>query len=115
MLELAFWNSVRLDREISKLTALLEDLKTIREHQAPSAALLNRSPTLEGWNLATRPVPCLAGVYFNHPSIQDGYIGITSELLAIDVEKGFARTRSRFYTLGEPAPSSDYPQEKADG
>jgi hypothetical protein len=46
-------------------------------------------------------------VYLNHPKIPNGYIGITSELLVINVELGFARTRSRVYRLGEPAPSTD--------
>lgn len=107
MFELAFWNTARLDREIARLTALLEDLKTIKRDQAPSADVMRNSPTLEGWNLSTRPVPCLAGVYLDHPKIPNGYIGITSELLMIDVERGFARTRSRFYALGQPAPTSD--------
>jgi hypothetical protein len=107
MLELSFWNDARLDREISRLTSLLDDLKTIRRDGAPSPEALNMGPTLEGWNLSTRPVPCLAGVYLNHPKIPNGYIGITSELLVINVELGFARTRSRVYRLGEPAPSTD--------
>lgn len=105
MFELAHWDSARLDREIARHTALLEDLKAIQRDHAPTPDVLRKSPTLMGWNLATRPVPCLAGVYLDHPSIPNGYIGLTSELLVINVERGFARTRSRFYALGDPAPS----------
>lgn len=104
MFEYAHWDSARLDREIARLSELLEDLKTLQRDQAPSPAVLKKSPTLEGWKLSTRPVPCLAGVYLDHPTIPSGYIGVTSELIAIDVGRGFARTRSRFYALGQPAP-----------
>jgi len=104
MFEYAHWDYARLDREITRLSGLLEDLKTLQRDKAPSSAVLDQSPTLEGWKLSTRPVPCLAGVYLDHPKIPNGYIGITSELLVIDVERGFARTRSRFYALGQPAP-----------
>lgn len=90
----------QLDLEIARLAQLLTDLKQLRRGRAPNADVLEMSPVIEGWSFVKRRVPCLTGIFFDHPTIDEGEVGYTSEVMVIDTDRGFARTRSRYYTLG---------------
>ncbi|MFK4771353.1 hypothetical protein [Rhizobium sp. ZW T2_16] len=92
-----------LDHKIMRYGQLLSDLKALRKGHEPSPSVLELAPTLENWSYTTRPVSCLSGLFFDHPKIDDWRPGITSEVFFIDAERGFVRTRSRFYTLGSKA------------
>jgi len=92
-----------LDLEIVRLTNLLIDLRSLRSGVLPEQSVLEKSPMIECWSLGERPVRCLTGFFIDHPKIDDGSPGLTSDLFFIDVNHGFARTRSRFYRLGSPA------------
>jgi len=52
--------------------------------------------------LIPRMRPALAGATTGHPLLGDCPIIRTSELFAIDADRGWARTYSRFYRLGRP-------------
>lgn len=47
--------------------------------------------------------PSLFGTVMGHPIIEDGRNVCTSELVALDRESGWVRTRSRYYRLGREA------------
>lgn len=92
-----------LDREISRLNQLLTDLTSMRDGSGPNQDFLECCPLIDFWSVGTRPVRCLTGIFINHPKIDQGSFGMTSELVWLDKERGFARTRSRFYRLASPA------------
>jgi hypothetical protein len=60
-------------------------------------------PNLNNWALARRAVPCLIGVPSGHPKIGDGKTLMSSELFFMDLERGLARSFSRWYRLGSRA------------
>ncbi len=92
-----------LDHKIMRYNDLLSDLRALRDGFEPLPKVLEDGPKLENWTFATRPAPCLSGVFIDHPKIDSWRPGITSELFFIDIERSFARTRSRFYALGNRA------------
>lgn len=70
-------------------------------------------PTLEEWAVAIYSqnayaapedgVPCLSGRVFGHPKIEEGHRVLTSDLIALNVVRHLALTKSRFYSLGKPS------------
>jgi hypothetical protein len=84
---------------IAKLEALTRDIGRIHSGILPSAADLVAAPLLHGWAPAIRETLCLAGSVHAHPLVRGGPI-TTSEVYAIDLVHGWARTYSRFYVLG---------------
>ncbi|WP_157632800.1 DUF6634 family protein [Hoeflea sp. 108] len=91
--------------EAERLSALATDLGEIakRETLASSDALFpNEAPVLEFWSIGYRRVPCLAGLSSGHPVLYgDQREIITSDLVAFSEVLGWARTRSRWYRLGQ--------------
>ncbi|WP_371170032.1 DUF6634 family protein [Aliiroseovarius sp. 2305UL8-7] len=71
----------------------------------PSPSNLAIAPRLERWRTVTdRNSTRLRGEVTGHPILFDQRI-VTSPLLALDQDKKWARTISRYYVLGEPAVS----------
>ncbi|MQY44454.1 hypothetical protein GG681_17560 [Epibacterium sp. SM1969] len=69
----------------------------------PSRADLDQAPRLECWRVISGlEATWLRGEVTGHPILHDQRIN-TSPLLALNKENKWARTRSRFYVLGEPA------------
>lgn len=95
--------------EAARLSALASDLIEIakREKLAPSDALFpNEAPLLEFWSLGSRGAACLTGLSSGHPILHGGRREIiTSDLVAFSEALGWARTRSRWYRLGQRAPT----------
>ncbi|MGQ2908439.1 MAG: DUF6634 family protein [Aliihoeflea sp.] len=95
-----------LAKTAERLSALAADLRAIAHGQLPEEFLAGSAPTLDWWSPAVRPSVCLEGLVSGHPVLvgQDRAIR-TSELWHLDQEAGWARTYSRWYRLGQPAPA----------
>lgn len=85
---------------VSSLRRLADDLE-IYGNFGPHAVHANT--TISQWAVARRAVPVLIGRMCGHPTISDGHIGITTELIGWNLEHGLARSQNRWYRLGEPA------------
>ncbi len=92
-----------LDREIESTAALLRDLRYLRDHRTPSAAMLAGAPLLAGWSSALCMVPCLRGRPAGHPAVRDGRDAITSPLRVVALDAGYVRSENRFWLIGAPA------------
>jgi hypothetical protein len=88
------------DAAIAHLRALADDLARIRDDGGPSDADLADAPVLDRWVPISRMRPALAGMSVGQRLVQ------TSETYAVDFDRGWARTYSRFYRLGRPAGAS---------
>jgi hypothetical protein len=67
-------------------------------------------PLLENWRLIEdSPVfyPTLYGSVSGHPRLGDRPFVRTSPVIWLSIKLGYARTYSRYYRLGAPAPSDD--------
>jgi|JI10StandDraft_1071094.scaffolds.fasta_scaffold1317234_1 hypothetical protein len=84
-----------------ELEQVLADLKAISTGTGPTEADLDEAPTLALWTHATTPTPCLAGYVQDHPRLGDGKLIATSMLWAINYERRWARTNTRWYSLGQ--------------
>ena len=82
------------------LEELASDLRRLAKGEPPNVAVLSAAPLLHGWGTARKPVSCLTGKVYGHPKLGDGRIALTSEIFAIDRERRWVRTLSRFYALG---------------
>jgi hypothetical protein len=87
---------------IAAIRALADDLERILANGGPSADDLADAPIIDRWAMVPRMRPALAGIAANHPILGDRVIR-TSELSAIDTDRGYARTFSRFYRQGRGA------------
>lgn len=85
---------------IANLRALADDLERMTMFQ-PNGELED-APTLNGWSPVLRPVGGLTGFVQGHPLLGTRHV-VTSEVFAMDAERGWARTFSRFYHLGDAA------------
>lgn len=83
-----------------KLEALAADLRRLARGNVPPLRAMAVAPVLHGWGFQKRTALCLAGKVYGHPRIGDGSFSITSQVYAIDPERRWARTFSRFYELG---------------
>lgn len=84
-----------------RLRDLADELQGIGDGVKPTAADLEGAPRLERWRFATREVRVLSGEVHGHPNFADGHRITTSDLYASDGRR-WARTLSRYFTLGEP-------------
>lgn len=93
--------------ELARIAArhrrLAEDLERIAGGHHPGADDLRDAPLLMEWRIRLAPAPHLVGIVLGHPVIPDGELCRTSELFTLEPDLGYARTRSRFYRLGERA------------
>lgn len=90
-----------IELEIERLTRLVADLKMFCSTKAPASSELAVAPMLDRWLVTSRPAYCLVGEASGHPLLAgSGRRVVTSDLVLIDGERGWARTRSRWYRLG---------------
>ncbi|MBO9429629.1 DUF6634 family protein [Sulfitobacter sp. R18_1] len=80
----------------------------------PSETNLAEAPVLNYWrpHVSRHGAPILWGMVSGHPTLASGWI-TTSQLVAIDANRGWARTASRWYKLGRHF--SDYERSIAMG
>ena len=82
----------------SRLLALANDLRRLAAGHVPRVEL-TRAPLLTRWGLTNRPTLVLTGSVHGHPLIDEGHPVISSEIFAIDADRRWARTLSRYYQL----------------
>lgn len=82
------------------LLSLSRDLERLESGLQPGPEDLVAAPLLRRWGVVQRPCFALQGRTYGHPAIDDGRIAVASEVFAIDRRKGWARTLSRYYSLG---------------
>ena len=95
-------SAVFLD-ELNRLKSLVADMEKVAAGVDPEQIVAGReTPTLNNWTAATRNVFVLTGVASGHPLLPgvDRSI-VTSSLWLISADMEWARTRSRWYRLGE--------------
>lgn len=81
---------------------LADDLNLIAMGRGPSDEDMYWSPYLDRYQMTFRSRPCLHGFASGHPKLAPLNREIlTSELIAISPQLKLARTRSRWYRLGE--------------
>lgn len=94
--------------EAQRLSSIAIDLSRLAKSEAldPLDALFpDNPPQLDFWDLGFRRTCCLTGLSSGHPVLNGNRREIiTSDLIAISEELGWARTRSRWYRLGQRAP-----------
>lgn len=91
------------EEELRRLSALLKDMESIGRGTLPEELAVEEPPLLDRWVRAATLAPCLVGESTGHPLLPGRNRRIcTSELLLIDADHGWARTRSRWYRLGRP-------------
>lgn len=88
-----------LQDHIARLDKLSADLKQMANGKLPSPQMLENSPYLRNWQLASYSTLRLVGDCNDHPLIT-GPIIRTSDLWVFAPDLGWARTLSRFYRLG---------------
>lgn len=106
MIRLDRWNDPDglrrvLQRMAERHGVLAADLAGLAAGTAPDPAVLADAPVLTDWRYSSFYGDLLIGRVSEHPHLADGTIH-TSEIIAIDPGRGFARTLSRWYVLGEP-------------
>ncbi len=91
----------KLRRDAEKLERLAADLRRIADGVEPSPEELEKAPVIDRWVVGQMTHLCLVGRVIGHPDIEDTHLTRTSDLWFIDYKKGWARTLSRFYRLGD--------------
>jgi len=94
------------ERTAARLEALAADLRRIGEGLAPTADDLANAPLLERWSESDIALTRLIGLCSGHPLLPNGPVS-TTEVWVMNVADGWARTLSRYYRLGKPAPRRD--------
>jgi hypothetical protein len=91
--------------EPAVIERLARDLADIARGHHPGEDLLAAAPLITNWRVVAVPAmePALTGLVHRHPTIADGHVAVTSRLLALDIDAGWARTWSRVYRLGRAA------------
>jgi hypothetical protein len=91
--------------------------------ETPSPLEMAQAPVLENWRVVILQVerqaepsmlPALAGSVTGHPGLGDSKLIRTSQLVWLDRDRRWARTRNRVYRLGELGGGGDV-EEKSDG
>lgn len=92
-------------REIARrIHSLSDHLRRLESGAGPTADELAAAPILTDWRLGQRQEPALVGFAIGHPRLGNRPV-LTSPLYLLDRDRGYARTLSRLYRLGEPAPT----------
>jgi hypothetical protein len=94
-----FWPDGDLREDASRLEQLAGDLRAI----AAGNLTIDKETAVElaNWRLTYRRVLSLNGVSIDHPTLGTKSIH-TSEVYFIDLDRGIARTLSRWYRLTTP-------------
>lgn len=87
---------------IEGLRSLADDLVSLLEGNGPTDAMFSMAPRLDRYRIIPQSVRCMTGIVEGHPDLRDGPI-VTSQIFAIDPNRQWMRTMSRFYRLGDPA------------
>lgn len=96
-----FKDAAAVWREIESLEALAHDLRRMLRGGAPTPDEIEAAPLISAWIAVDREVPALVGKVGDHPVLPGPRTVTTSELAVWGVGKGWVRTSSRFYKLGE--------------
>jgi hypothetical protein len=95
------------DLELERLSNLVSDMHRIREGIPVEELAGKFPPFLDNWFRSERPAPCLVGSCSGHPRLTGtGRLIVTSDLWLMSSDGKWARTLSRWYRLGDPAPLS---------
>ncbi|WP_368045406.1 DUF6634 family protein [Pseudoroseomonas cervicalis] len=86
--------------EAQRLERLASDLRKMADGQFPCPSDLMSAPTITRWTWAVRPMMSLEGFTSGHPRLGTTTVR-TTEVWAIDLQAGWARTLSRLYVLGD--------------
>ena len=95
---------VRIAAEAQRLADALDRFAAGAQ---PTVDDLASAPVIDLWQPAYRAVHVLTGVVARHPHVAHGRAAATSEIFAIDVDAGWARSWSRLYALGRPFALAD--------
>jgi hypothetical protein len=103
------WNFLGDDPDaiVERARRLAADIERITRGEALASSDLAAAAILDRWRLISRNVPSLIGIVSRHPHVRKGHGTLTTELFAIDAERGLARTWSRLYLLGRPGDADD--------
>lgn len=95
-----------VEREAERLESLARDLRALLADGPPRVGDHADAPVIHGWDYALRQDLCLSGTVTGHPAGigGKGRITVTSGLWVLDRTRGFARTLSRWYRLGDENP-----------
>jgi len=87
------------------LVSLCDHLDALTQAE-PETIVLADAPRIDRWCAAVvDDLPVLLGVVTGHPLLRECARTMTSPLIRIALDKGWARTFSRYYRLGRPDPS----------
>jgi hypothetical protein len=83
---------------------LARDLDLLESGWMPDDRMLLAAPILERWTFIWGGgAVCLEGLSYGHPELPgEGRLICTSPVIAMDVDRVWARTFSRWYRLGTP-------------
>jgi len=88
---------------------LRQDLFDLCDHidslagAVPDMPALETAPRIDRWcGAVVEDLPVLVGVVTGHPRLREGARTVTSPLVRIASDQGWARTFSRYYRLGRP-------------
>ena len=97
------WQRRGREALIAQLRRLADDLETTgrKDWQPPDAVDIN------SWFVGQRAVSCLVGRPLAHPFIDNGHPMVSSELFFMDMDRGYARSFSRWYRLGTQIGDAD--------
>ncbi|WP_457090587.1 DUF6634 family protein [Microvirga sp. P5_D2] len=92
-----------VEREAERLESLARDLRALLIDGPPRMGDHADAPVIHGWDYALRQDLCLSGTVSGHPAGIGGRgrVTVTSGLWVLDRTRGFARTLSRWYRLGD--------------
>lgn len=90
--------------EIAKLGRLVDDLRETISTPRIWLDEAHEFPLLDDWSVSARYTPCLFGTSYGHPKFPGREHPVTtSELILFAPEWRLARTKSRWFRLGEQA------------
>jgi hypothetical protein len=93
-----------LDSLQDSLERLLRDIRDLQGRRLRPLVDLDAAPTINDWSYGFFPTLSLFGSVRNHPLLGNCSQIHTSQVMLIDPDGGWARTWSRYYKLGAPAP-----------
>lgn len=92
--------------QAERLEKLAADMRRMAAGDWPRAEEYNSAPIMDLWNLGSVAIPTLEGISQGHPHLPMGPT-TTTEVWCIDLHRGWARTLSRLYQLGECMDGTD--------
>ncbi|WP_051631366.1 DUF6634 family protein [Afifella pfennigii] len=94
-------------RDVERIGRLAVDLRALQEGRIPTPQDLVDAPTIDRWAIAaTTGTPALVGHVFGHPMLGTREV-LTSPVIVVAPNEGFARTISRYYRLGRPSEDTE--------